>query len=352
MFQFAHPQYLYALLLIPVLVALFILAMWQKKRALAKFGQTNLIKGLMPEASTARPWIKFILVQMALALLIIAMAGPQFGSKLKEVKREGIELVIALDVSNSMLAEDIEPNRLENAKRAISRLVDRLQNDKIALIVFAGDAYVQLPMTSDFSATKMFLSTITPELVPRQGTAIGKAIELGIKSFSPGEDKNKAIIVITDGENHEDNPVEIAEQANAKGIVIHTIGMGHSNGTPIPVYNKNGQKEYRTDQQGNVVVSRLDEITLQKVAAAGGGDYIRANNTKSGLNTLFEKLNKMDKVAMDSKVYTEYDEQFQYFLGFAIVFLVLEFMLLSRKNMRLSGINLFKTNLLNLKNRS
>jgi len=248
-----------------------------------------------------------------------------------------------------MLSEDIAPNRLENAKRAISKLVDRLHNDKIALIVFAGDAFVQLPMTTDYAAAKMFLSTINPNLVSNQGTAIGEAIELGMKSFTPGDEKNKAMIIITDGENHEGNAVELASQANDAGIIIHTIGMGLSKGSPIPVYNNAGQKDFRTDAQGNVIISKLDEETLKKVAAAGGGDYIRANNTKMGLNALFDKLNSMDKAEMESKVYSEYEEQYQFFVGFALLILFVEFFILFKKNRWLSKMNLFKTNILEIK---
>lgn len=348
MFQFAHIEYLYSLLVLPLLGVIFIIALARKRKAIKEFGDADLVSGLTPEASKIKPWLKFILLELALMLIIIGVAGPQFGTKLKEVKREGIELVIALDVSNSMLAEDIAPNRLENSKRAISKLVDRLHNDKIALIIFAGDAFIQLPMTSDYSAVKMFLSTISPKLVSNQGTAIGAAIELGMKSFTPGDDKNKALIIITDGENHEGNALELAETANEAGIVVHTIGMGLSKGAPIPEYNKYGQKDYRTDKQGNVVISKLDETMLKKLAASGGGEYIRANNTKTGLNALFEKLNKMDKVEMEAKVYSEYEEQFQYFIGFALLLLFIEFFILYKRNKRLSSINIFNNNFLSI----
>lgn len=351
MFQFAHIEFLYGLIILPVVGILFLLALQRKRKALKEFGDARLVQGLMPEASKSRPWLKLIIAETALMLVIIAMAGPQFGTKLKEVKREGIELVIALDVSNSMMAEDIAPNRLENAKRAISKLVDRLHNDKIALIVFAGDAFVQLPMTTDYAAAKMFLSTITPKLVTNQGTAIGSAIDLGLKAFSPGEDKNKALIIITDGENHEDNALDMATAANDAGIIVHTIGMGLSKGAPIPEYNKYGQKDYRTDRSGNVVISKLDETTLQKVAVAGGGQYIRANNTKTGLNALFDELNDMDKVEMDAKVYSEYEEQFQFFVGFALLLLFIEIFILFKKNRRFKSVNLFKSNLLDLKSK-
>ncbi len=346
MIQFAHFELLYGLIALPILGVIFIIALQYKKRALKAFGDETLVKGLTPEASTERPWIKFIIAETALMLIIIAMAGPQFGTKLKDAKREGVELVIALDISNSMMAEDIAPNRLENAKRAISKLVDRLHNDKIALIVFAGDAFVQLPMTTDYAAAKMFLNTINPKLISNQGTAIGAAIELGMKSFTPGNEKNKAMIIITDGENHEGNALDLATQANKEGVIIHTIGMGLSKGAPIPQFNNSGQKDYRTDAQGTVVISKLDEEMLKKIAVSGGGKYIRANNTKTGMNALFDELNNLEKVEMDSKVYSEYEEQYQYFVGFALLLLFVEFLILFRKNKRLSTVNLFKKNLL------
>ena len=346
MFQFAHIEYLYGLLVLPLLGIVFLIALRARRKAIKEFGDVDLVKGLTPEASRVKPWLKFVIIETALMLILIGMAGPQFGTKLKEVKHEGIELVIALDVSNSMLAEDITPNRLENAKRAISKLVDRLHNDKIALIVFAGDAFVQLPMTSDYSAVKMFLSTITPRLVSNQGTAIGSAIDLGMKSFTPGDESNKALIIITDGENHEGNAVEMSENANDQGVVVHTIGMGLSKGAPLPVYNKFRQKDYRTDKEGNVVISKLNETMLKKIAVSGGGKYIRANNTKTGLNALFSELNNLDKVEMDTKVYSEYEEQFQFFIGFALLLLFIEFFILYKKNKHLSSINMFNSNLL------
>jgi Ca-activated chloride channel family protein len=349
MFQFAHPKFLIMLILIPVLLGIFIISRFLRAKSLKSFGDPALVDGLIPEASVARPWVKFILAITALGLVIIALAGPQFGTKLRDVKRKGIELVIALDVSNSMMAEDITPCRLENAKRAISKLIDELHNDKLALIVFAGDAFVQVPMTSDYSAAKMFLSSINPSLVSNQGTAIASAIELGMKSFSPGDEKNKAIVIITDGEDHEGDAVGMATKANEAGIIVHTIGMGLPNGAPIPVTNANGQRDYRTDNTGSVVISKLDETTLKQVAAAGGGKYIRANNTKSGLSALFEELNQMQKVEMESKIYSEYEEQYQYFLGFAILLIFIEFIILQKQNKKLNAINLFKNSMFNLK---
>lgn len=349
MFQFANPHCLLLLLLVPIVLLIFVFGRIMRRRALQAFGDENLVKGLMPEASASRPWIKLTLALFALTLVIIAAAGPQFGTKLREVKRTGIELVVALDVSNSMLAEDITPNRLENAKRAISKMIDGLNDDKLALIVFAGDAFVQLPMTSDYTAAKMFLSTISPALVNNQGTALEKAINLGVKSFTPGDEKNKAIVIITDGEDHEGDPVAAATRANESGITIHMVGMGLPQGAPIPTVSRSGQRDYRTDAQGSVVISKLEENTLKQVAAAGGGKYIRANNTKSGLSALFSELDDMQKVEMEAKVYSEYEEQYQYFLGFALLALLAEVFILNRKNRRLDAINLFKNSKLTLK---
>lgn len=340
MFRFAHIEYLYALAIIPVLIVLFGITRRSRRKALERFGKQETLSQLMPNVSKARPVLKFIIWLLAIASLIIAAARPQFGSKLKTVKREGVELIIGLDVSNSMMAEDIQPNRLERAKRAISRLVDNLNNDKIGLIVFAGDAYTQLPITTDYPSAKLFLNAVSTDIVPRQGTAIGAAIDLATLSFSPQFEGNKAVIIITDGENHEDDAIGAATAAAEKGIVVHTIGMGLPQGGPIPVY-RNGQKDYRKDKEGNVVVTKLDEEMLQQVAAAGKGIYVRANNAQVGLNTLFNEIDKMEEAEMESLVYSDYEDQFQWFLGFSIFLLLLDFLLLERKNKYLKNIKLF-----------
>ena len=344
MFKFAHPQILYSLVLIPAFYLLFWLYKRMKKKSLKKFGDLQLLNSLMPDTSNQRQFYKFLLLSIALFFLIIGIADPQIGSKLEEVKRKGIELVIALDVSNSMMAEDIQPNRLERAKQAIAKLVDNLHNDKIGLLVFAGDAYVQLPITTDYASAKMFLSAINTQIVPIQGTAIGKAIELGTKSFTPEADKNKAIIIITDGENHEDDAVGAATEAVNKGITVHTIGMGLPQGAPIPVIGKYGQRDFKTDRSGQVVVSKLDETMLQQIAAAGNGIYIRANNTSVGLSTLFDELNKMEKKEFETDIYSDYEDRFQYFIGLALFFILLEFILLERKNKFFKNVNIFKIN--------
>jgi len=342
MFRFANIELLWGLLIIPLLVLIFAWSRIARRRALKRFGRQETISVLMPFASKSRPVFKFILLMLALAFFIVGAARPQFGSKLKKVKREGVELMIALDVSNSMMAEDIQPNRLERAKRAISRLVDRLSDDKIGLIVFAGDAYMQLPITSDYNSAKLFLSSVNPQIVPTQGTAIGTAIQMGIRSFTPEGQSNKAIIVITDGENHEDDPVSAAQEAAENGIVVHTIGMGLPSGAPIPVL-KGGQKDYLKDKNGEVVITKLNEPMLEKIASAGNGIYVRANNAQVGLNALFDEINKLEKEEMESLVYSEYDDQFQYFFAIGLFLLLLEFVILERKNKYFRKVNLFTT---------
>ncbi|NOZ45950.1 MAG: VWA domain-containing protein [Chlorobi bacterium] len=342
MFRFENPQILYTLIGVLIIIVLYIISFTYKKRALKKFGDISVITPLMPDVSFFRPKLKFTFIVLALIFIIIALAKPQFGSKLQEVKREGVEIIIALDVSNSMLAEDIKPNRLERSKRAIAKLIDKLKNDKIGLIVFAGDAYTQLPITTDYAAAKMFLESVNTGFVQKQGTAIGSAIELAMKSFSPDNDKEKALIIISDGENHEDDAVEVAKQALEKNIKVYTIGMGLPQGAPIPIMTKYGQRGFRKDKSGNVVVTKLDEKTLQQIAVAGEGMYIRANNSKTGLKTLFNKINKMEKQKLKTKVYSAYDEKFQYFAAIALFLLIVEFLILERKNKYFKNVNIFK----------
>lgn len=342
MFRFGNSEYLWGLLIIPLLTFFYIWSRIARKRALRKFGQENILKELMPYSSKNRPGLKFLILMLALAFFIGGIARPQFGSKLKKVKREGVELIIALDVSNSMMAEDIKPNRLERAKRAISRLVDRLKDDKIGLIVFAGDAYTQLPITSDYNSAKLFLNSVSTQIVPKQGTAIGAAINLSIRSFTPNGEANKAIVIITDGENHEDDAISAAESAVENGIIIHTIGMGLPAGSPIPVL-RGGQKDYLKDRNGKVVVTKLNEQMLEKIAVAGGGIYVRANNAQVGLNALFDEINKMEKQEMDSLSYSEYDDQFQYFFAIGLLLLMFEFVILERKNKYFINVKLFGT---------
>ncbi len=344
MFRFGNPEYLYLLLLIPVLAVLFGLAQYYKKKALARFGDMSVIEQLMPFVSKSKPVLKFVFLTVAIVSIIFALSDPQFGSKLEKVKRKGAEIIIALDVSNSMLAEDIKPNRLERAKQAISKLVDNMENDRIGLIVFAGDSYIQVPVTTDYTAAKMFLSSINTKIVSKQGTAIGSAIDLAMNSFTPESEMEKALIIITDGENHEDDAIKAAELAGEKGIAVHTIGMGSPQGAPIPLNKGYGQTIFQQDKDGNTVISKLDQKTLQEIANAGNGVFIRANNTQTGLNKLFDRINKMEKKEMEEKIYTEFEHRFQYLLAIALFFILLDIFIPERKSKWSKNFNIFKIN--------
>lgn len=341
MFRFAHPELLYLLIIIPLLIVFYVVMVRRKKKAIAEFGNPELLKPLMPLLSFKRGIWKMVMLMIALLFVIVGVAGPQFGSKLQQVNKKGIELMIALDVSNSMLAQDIKPNRLEKAKIAISRMVEKLTNDKIGLIVFAGDAYVQLPITTDYSSAKLFLSNISTDIMPVQGTSIGAAIDLAARSFTPETETSKAIIVITDGENHQDDALAAAKAAHEKGIVIHTIGMGLEQGAPIPEKGNPGQ--FRKDAQGNIVISKLEEQTLRQIAEAGEGLYVRASNTDVGLNQLLDEVNRMEKTLLEERIYSDYAEKYQYFLLVGLFFIFLEFMILGRRNRHFMKINIFKT---------
>ncbi len=338
MFRFAHPDFLYLLFLLPALVAFYVYAMIVKKKAIKKYGNPTLLAELMPEVSTKRQHLKFWLLFGAITMVIFIIAGPQFGSKLETVKRQGVEIMVCLDVSNSMLAEDVSPNRLDKAKQMLSRLTDGFTNDKVGLIVFAGDAFTQLPITSDYISAKMFLSSINPSMVSTQGTAIGAAINLAARSFTPDETTDKAIILITDGENHEDDAIGAAKAAAEKGIHVNIVGMGDPKGSPIPIQ---GSNNYMKDKDGNVVITKLNEQMGQEIAAAGNGMYVRADNTNSALKALQKEIEKMNKTELDSKVYSEYDEQFQIFAWIALFLLIADFMTLDRKNRIFRKVKLF-----------
>ncbi|QKG80011.1 vWA domain-containing protein [Tenuifilum thalassicum] len=338
MFRFSNPEYFYLLLLIPAFAVLSWFTVKRQKKWITIFGEYKTVLKLLPELSFRRIWTKFTLLSIAFFLIIVSLAGPQVGAKLTEVKRKGMEMIIALDVSNSMLAEDIKPNRIERAKQAISQLIEKFQEDRIGLIVFAGDAYVQLPVTNDYASAKLFLSSVSPGMVPKQGTAIGRAIELAANSFTPNSNTGKAIIVISDGENHIDDPVEIAKQAAENGIQIYTIGIGSPEGAPIPIGNS---RDFLKDSEGEVVITRLDEETLTKVAITGNGKYVRATNASFGLMPIYESLKNVDRKEIKDKIYSEYEEQYQYILAIAIVLILVELLILDRKTKLLSKVNLF-----------
>ena len=330
---FAQPRYLLLLLLPPVFLLVYALIRRDRTRRLKRFGDAALVKALSPSWSGAKGWVKMVLFSLGFAFFAIGLARPQTGAKLSEHRSRGAEIMIVLDVSNSMLAEDYSPNRLERAKLSISRLSSRLKDDRIGLVLFAGTSFVQLPITSDYVSAKMFLSSINTSSVPIQGTAIGDAIRLAARSFSSQSEKSRVIIVISDGENHEDDPVAAARDAASAGARVYTIGVGSPQGQPVPV-----DGELLRDREGNIVVSRLDEKTLRDVAAAGGGAYVHAGDDEFGLNPIIDDIRKMEDEEFGSVVFEEFDEQFMYFLGIALVLFVLEMLVGDRKSRR----NIFK----------
>lgn len=338
MFRFEEPSYLYLLLLLPLLAALFLYSNYRRKRAIKKFGDPDLMAQLMPDASKYRPDVKFWILLVAIGLFAVLLARPQFGSRLETVKRQGIEVIIALDISNSMLAEDIQPSRLQKAKRLVSQLVDKMENDKVGMIVFAGDAFTQLPITSDYISAKMFLETIDPSLISKQGTALGAAINLSTRSFTPQEGVGRTVILITDGENHEDGALEAAKSAVEKGIQINVLGVGMPEGAPIPIP---GSNDYRRDREGNVVVTKLNEQMCQEIAQVGQGIYVRVDNTNAAQNAITKEINKLAKADVETQVYTEFNEQFQAIAWIILILLLVEMLILERKNPLFKNIHLF-----------
>jgi Ca-activated chloride channel family protein len=342
MLRFAHIEFLWGLLLIPLLIICFILVSRWKKKALANFGDKKVVMLMMPEVSLSKPWLKFTLFVIAYGLLLIGAADPQIGSKMEEVKRKGADIMILLDVSNSMLAKDLAPNRLENAKQAISQLIDNMHDDRIGIIVFAGQAYVQLPITTDYSAAKLFLNTINTGMVPTQGTAIGAAIDMGMQSFDFKNGTSKAMIVITDGENHEDDAVAAANAAKDKDVTVNVVGVGSAEGAPIPIIKDGKENGFHTDSAGKVVVSKLDENMGKEIAAAGNGVYVRATNANSGLNIVMDQMNRMDRKQYDAKQFKDFEDRFQVLVALAFILLVVEFFISNRKSLRLSKLKLFE----------
>ena len=342
MFRFANIEMLWWLVTIPVFVIGYVVYTHRKRRQLTEFGDSELMTQLMPDASKSRPVVKFGILMFALALLIVAVARPQYGQKEKSVKRQGCEVMVALDISNSMLAEDVSPNRLDRAKQMLSKMMDGMVDDKVGLIVFAGEAFTQLPITCDYVSAKMFLNTISPSLIATQGTAIGAALQRAIVSFGEQEsDAGRAIILITDGENHEDDAIAAANKARELGIKVLVVGIGKPEGSPIP---KPGTNDYFKDRSGQVVVSRLNEEMCQQIAQAGQGIYVRCDNTNTALRSLQKELEEVATAELETTVYADYNEQYQSFVLVALLLLVVEFFILSRKNHRLARMDLFKEN--------
>lgn len=342
MLRFAHIEFLYALAAVPLLIILFVAVRRWKKKALARLGDREVISRIMPDVSFSRPTLKFIFFIVAYAMLIVGLADPQIGTKTEDIKRNGADLMILLDVSNSMLSQDLAPNRLESAKRALDQLIDNLHDQRIGIVVFAGEPYVQLPMTTDYSAAKLFLNEISTGMVPTQGTAIGAAIDMGMQSFDFKNKTAKAIILMTDGENHEDDAVRATEDAADKKVMVNVIGFGSEQGSPIPVYLNGKQSGFHVDSAGHTVISKLNEDMCKEIAAAGNGVYVRATNAGSGLNIVMNQIGKMQGKAYDSKQFTDFEDRFQFFLVIAFLLLVTEFFIANRKSLRLSRLKLFE----------
>ena len=326
MLYFASPGYLWLLLLVPVIPAVYAVMLLLRRRRVRRFGEEALVTQLMPSWSSSKAWARVILFSLAFLFFVIGLSRPLLGAKLKERESRGAEIMICLDVSNSMLAQDYSPNRLERAKLAISRIVDKLQEDRIGLILFAGTSFVQLPVTTDYISAKMFLNSINTASVPVQGTAIGEALMTAAKSFSAQSEKSRAIIVITDGENHEDDALEAAKTIAETGIRIYTVGVGSLRGQPIPV-----DGDLLKDSEGNIVVPRLDEGTLQQIAQVGSGVYVHAGNEEFGLNPILEDIRRLEDERFNSIVFEEYEEQYMYFFAIALLLFVVEMLLGERK---------------------
>lgn len=342
MLRFAHIEFLWALAFVPVMIVIFLRVTRWKKKAISKLGDRKVVDMLIPEVSFSRPWIKFILLVLSYVFLVVGIADPQMGSKTEEVKQKSADLMILLDVSNSMLAGDIVPNRLESAKRSIAQLIDNMHQDRLGIIVFAGEAYVQLPITTDHSAAKLFLNNISPDMVPTQGTAIGAAITLGMKSFDFKNGTGKAMIVITDGENHEDDAVAMAKQAADQDVMINVIGIGSPEGAPVPIVQDGKQVGFHTDSIGNNVITKLNEEMGKEIAAAGKGTYVRATNGNSGMNIVMEQVDRVQRKTVNSRNFKEFEHRFQLFLVLAVLLLIAEFFISNRKNIRFSNVNIFE----------
>ena len=339
MFRFEEPGYLYLLLLLPVLVAFYIYSNYRRRKAIREFGDPDLMASLMPDVSKRRPDIKFTLILLCIALFSVLLARPQFGSKLETVKRQGVEVMIALDISNSMMAQDIQPSRLDKAKRLISQLVEKMEEDKVGLIVFAGDAFTQLPITSDYISAKMFLETISPSLITKQGTDIGAALNLANRSFTPQEGVGRTIILITDGENHEGGVEQAIKTITDKDIQINVLGIGSPEGSPIPM---DDSRDFRRDKDGNIVVSRLNEQMCQDLAKAGNGVYVRVDNTNTAQKAIQQAIDKLAKADIETQVYSDYNEQFQAVAWVLLLFLIIELLIMERQNPLFNKIHLFE----------
>jgi Ca-activated chloride channel homolog len=341
MIRFEHPEYFYVFAIVPVFLLVFWASRYFRKRALRRFGRQDVLNMMMPWVSKHRPWFRFLILLMAFSLLITAAINPQVGSRLEEARREGVDIIVAIDVSRSMLAEDIRPNRLERAKMSVSRLIDRLDGDRIGVVAFAGSAITQVPLTSDHHAARMMLRTLSTNSVQTQGTAIGSAIQRAVMSFPEDDLTNKVLIILSDGENHMDDPVRIATNARQRGLTIHTVGIGTPGGAPIPMYQNGQLTGFFRDNEGNTVVSRYDEATLRQIAIEGGGMFREGRGADLGLADILDEIKQMEKEEFDSLIFADFESRFHYFIALALLALVFEIFVFERKNKWLNKIKLF-----------
>ena len=332
MIRFAHPEYIYLLGLVPVLVVAYWFISRARRNALHRFGAEGILGRLAESASKRKRVTKFAVVLVAFTIIVAGLANPQIGTRLQEVKQEGVDIFVALDVSLSMKAEDIKPNRLEKAKLEIRNLIDRLGGDRLGLIVFAGEAYTQFPLTTDYSAANLFLDVVDVDVVPTPGTAIGSAIKRAMESFDFKETTTKVIVIVTDGENTEGDAFDAANDAAKQGVLLYTIGMGSASGAPIPIYNASGQQsDFKRDRDGNIVVTKLDDVSLEKIATIGNGRFFRGTNAQDELNEIYKTISTLQKKEFGVKQFTDYEDRFQFFLGVGIFLLIAEFFISEKK---------------------
>lgn len=342
MFRLAHTEHLWWLTALAVIILLFAIDLIWTKKMVRKLSTVKLRGIVLPQLSFQSKWMHFLLFSGVWIFLIIGIANPQIGSKLYEAKREGIDIMLAVDVSNSMLAEDIRPNRLERTRMGVEKLIDNLDGDRLGIIVFAGKAYVQLPLTTDYAAAKLFTNSLSTTSVNNQGTSIGAALDMSLASFDFNTKTSKAIIIVTDGEDHEEDAVRLAEKAKDKGVIVYTIGLGSVQGAPIPVYRNGVQLGFRKDKNGNTIITKLNEQMLTDIAEAGGGQFFRADNGTIGLKSILEEINKLETTELDSKIFSDYEDRFQYFLLIAVILLILEILWPEKRMKFMDKLNLFE----------
>lgn len=344
MYRIEEPNYFYYLIGIPVMLVLFFIVFWWKKRTQQKFADSKLLQKLAPEFSAFKSFLKIIVLCASIVFLIIALANPKMGTKLETVKRQGVDIVFALDVSKSMLAEDIAPNRLEKSKQVISRIIDQLGSDRVGVIIYAGNSYPLLPITTDMAAAKMFLQNASPYLVSSQGTAINEAISRALTYYDNDEQTNRFLFIISDGEDHEEDASDLAEKAKEEGIKIYTIGIGTEKGAPIPVKNQNSFEGYKKDGRGNVVITKRNSQFLEKIANQTKGSYIDGNNTQKTVDFVEKTLKKAEKKEFETKKFADYKDQFQWFVAIGLLLLIIDIFLLEKKTKWIQKLNLFNQN--------